>query len=506
MWWWWWWWTGINISVSHTPAPHQTAEVLIELVEGGVVLRQTVVESGEDSTASVLRWKPAHYCTAAQTPRTIQSYVKTLDGRTITLTVTPEDSVSRIRGMIHDRVGVPPDQQRLLHMGKTLEDGWSLADYNVENESTIHLALCLRGGKPITVFVRAPVLGLSEPNTVIEVDGSHSITTLKAMVGDTPMGKLLQPRFGRDLGLLQVYHKSKRLRNEEGGLRELGVGDQEALFLLPRSAEAIFSMPSSGDAVVSFTIAAGSATPAVGGRAFAETIARKLLAARGVKLSAVAEDINEGTEELARFWSFSCAWADLEKIGGTDIAINARVSITPFAPTPLEEERVFIGFTGPDGSVPLNLDPHVLKDEVQDFFEIAGVLQLVECSPTMVVFSCLRSTALCILVGSQIEVDCTMYYRIEVGVAVPPMACPASKAEAKQEKRPPPLPTTRDPPPPPSCTDSELTRISRESQGRDTSQHRGGGGGGGVRGGGRRVRLPTHACCPAVPANASFSS
>ena len=76
----------------------------------------------------------------------MQIFVKMPSGKTITLGVGASETIATLKIIIADKEGIPPEQQLLTCAGQVLGNWGTWAAHDIQNEWTLHCALCLRGG------------------------------------------------------------------------------------------------------------------------------------------------------------------------------------------------------------------------------------------------------------------------------------------------------------------------------------------------------------------------
>ncbi|KAF4627251.1 hypothetical protein G7Y89_g10906 [Cudoniella acicularis] len=64
-------------------------------------------------------------------PSPFTIFVKTLTGRTATISVTLSDTIDNVKHKFAKRLNLPPKEQRLIYGSRQLEDSYTLRDYSI---------------------------------------------------------------------------------------------------------------------------------------------------------------------------------------------------------------------------------------------------------------------------------------------------------------------------------------------------------------------------------------
>ena len=97
----------------------------------------------------------------------MQIFIKSWSGKTVTIDCEPSDTINTIMEKFENKTDIPPCENRLIIGGIQLELNRTLADYNIQKESTLHAVGRLAGrskceviynnDNKITIFSGCPI-------------------------------------------------------------------------------------------------------------------------------------------------------------------------------------------------------------------------------------------------------------------------------------------------------------------------------------------------------------
>ena len=88
----------------------------------------------------------------------LRIFVKTVGGKTITLGAEETNTIQDLKSKIQIKTDIPFEQQIIRYQGQQLKDGRFLSEYNIQDDSTLHVAALEQDNSESTfeIIVKTP--------------------------------------------------------------------------------------------------------------------------------------------------------------------------------------------------------------------------------------------------------------------------------------------------------------------------------------------------------------
>jgi len=140
--------------------------------------------------------------------------VKILQGAECNVDIIPADSVDHLKQLVQVQLNISPSNQRLLHKGKTLQDGTLLEEYNLREGDKLHLVVKKEA---------SPVVKASVSTGCIETQTETPVR----VVLEREMTRILRSHYSSDTEVRKVV--SVFIKNVDKKLSALSLDDIERI-------------------------------------------------------------------------------------------------------------------------------------------------------------------------------------------------------------------------------------------------------------------------------------
>lgn len=156
----------------------------------------------------------------ATAPLPIVLFVKSLAGKTLTLTISPTDTVYDLKTQIFQKEGIPESQQCLVASGRQLSNAMSVRECGVQSQSVLHLVMRVPSVDPIHVVVEASGRSFS-----LNVASNETVDELRARILELE-GLMMEE------GECSVEYEGRVLDDAIATLNSYGISDGSKLQLV----------------------------------------------------------------------------------------------------------------------------------------------------------------------------------------------------------------------------------------------------------------------------------